>query len=447
MDADTINSSSEHAGVDDSNVQSFLCNDKRDGINSKAVQGNIETRSSKKRTAIGILKDGSNDGVNEIVNNECGLTCPICRKTFPQEKAESYNKHVKYHEKRNRNKTGPSSVGNGSVNIICDAKAQIELDTDRGDANDIASEEARTQMQICSDRDEIGFTDSSQTIKHHSEEVVKANNVDSANLDLSTQQVSLKLHCEGCNHTYKCKKYYEKHLASNSCKRICEFCGKIFYRRQIGKYNMHIKSHKNQRDYKCETCGKSYFERNYLLRHQQAMHGGERNYICEICGSVYPFSSALWTHKQEKHCNKRYPCQYCPKVYLSRSGLVSHLNLVHGEGELKQLPCSTCGKIFHSPHYLKSHEASHGTKDFQCEQCPSAFKTIYQLNRHKLRHEKAYRCYCKQCDKGFYSPRRLREHEMTHSGEKPYQCQICDFRCSCPGNLTKHMKRHLKPIE
>ena len=257
--------------------------------------------------------------------------------------------------------------------------------------------------------------------------------------------LSQKFRCEICNHSFKYKKIYDKHVSANGCKRICEFCGKIFYRRQIGKYNMHMKVHNNQRDHTCQTCGKSYFERNYLLRHQRVMHKGERNYICDVCGKDFPTNSHVWTHRREVHGNHTYHCQYCEKVYRSKSGLETHLNLKHGKGELKQLPCSKCGKVFPKNYLLKSHMASHGTNDFQCDQCPSAFKSLARLKVHKKRHAKAYSYYCTQCNKGFYQPLKLKEHEMIHAGIKPHQCKICGFRCNDRGNLTKHMKKHLTP--
>ena len=176
-----------------------------------------------------------------------------------------------------------------SVCVTCGENMETQLD--RGDTDHTASQNARSKKQPNTWQVDNEYLDTSankecqETIK--SEETKVQFNADTTKSESSATQVTLNVHCEVCNHTYKYKKQYDKHLISNSCKRVREFYGKIFYRRQIGKDNMHIKSHNKQKDHRCATCGKCYYGRNYLLRHQRVIYGGEKPFVCELCGAVY----------------------------------------------------------------------------------------------------------------------------------------------------------------
>ncbi|CAH0712985.1 unnamed protein product, partial [Brenthis ino] len=64
----------------------------------------------------------------------------------------------------------------------------------------------------------------------------------------------------------------------------------------------HMKSHTNKR-FKCESCSRSYSERNALHRHIKQAHSGI-NYPCDVCGKVYVKKGSWKAHTERAHKNK-----------------------------------------------------------------------------------------------------------------------------------------------
>ena len=68
------------------------------------------------------------------------------------------------------------------------------------------------------------------------------------------------IYCQECEHTFKYKKNYDKHLEEDKCRHVCEYCGKIFLSGETGNYKIHLKYHTKQADHECLICGKQYVE-------------------------------------------------------------------------------------------------------------------------------------------------------------------------------------------
>ena len=68
------------------------------------------------------------------------------------------------------------------------------------------------------------------------------------------------IYCQECEHTFKYKKNYDKHLEEDKCRHVCEYCGKIFLSGETGNYKIHLKYHTKQTDHECLICGKQYVE-------------------------------------------------------------------------------------------------------------------------------------------------------------------------------------------
>ena len=84
----------------------------------------------------------------------------------------------------------------------------------------------------------------------------------------------------------------------------CDTCGKLFF--QPNKLKTHIEVvHEGQKYYekkahKCDSCGK-LFSRPYILTHHiRTVHEGHKDYKCESCGKT--FAGNLKRHIQR--CNK-----------------------------------------------------------------------------------------------------------------------------------------------
>ena len=256
----------------------------------------------------------------------------------------------------------------------------------------------------------------------------------------------INTYCKDCEHTFKYRKNYERHKKEGKCRHVCEYCGKVFLHGSTGAYEVHLKYHREIRNYECKVCGKTYVEYRKLKVHSRS-HTGEKPYMCCECGLTFPGFCGLYSHRKLNHQEKRetYPCPFCTKSFKGLSGLKFHVKYYHEAKSDSPFLCSKCAKTFKTPELLKRHETIHEEiRKFKCDQCNASFKRIQGLSEHKIRHTKSYRHFCSQCGKGCYTKQTLMAHERTHSGEKPYSCKICDYKCAVRGNLTKHLKVHEK---
>ena len=66
----------------------------------------------------------------------------------------------------------------------------------------------------------------------------------------------------------------------------CDSCGKSFF--EAGSLKEHINSvHNGQKDYKCDSCGKAFFEAGSLKIHINSVHHGQKDHKCDSCGKSF----------------------------------------------------------------------------------------------------------------------------------------------------------------
>jgi len=253
----------------------------------------------------------------------------------------------------------------------------------------------------------------------------------------------------------------------------CEFCEESFPTVYTASIHMDIehpamkeKFDEKYRIYNCDIvdCQKSYYTVKALHKHYRDKHGRNPKDLS----------------KYAKRKRTRYICPSCDKKFRVKDNFEDHLE-EHKAGMGTMLfKCDVCDKKFHYRSSVREHKKAHhsdGPDIGLCPYCGESVKSIYEMRRHKKRHEDSlkYRnkkaatpltpkkclycdhesiniafhmfkehdhgaiC-CEICGKKCHGKALLDKHvERFHSTEK-VSCKVCGREFTCPDNLYRHMR-------
>ena len=194
---------------------------------------------------------------------------------------------------------------------------------------------------------------------------------------------------------------------------VCDICGKEMMQ---NKLKGHMLLHTNPLRCSYIRCNTSFPTREGRRLHITSVHLRIPHFTCEICGKVCKGKTSFSNHVQvvHKRMSLDIKCRECEKVFINKSAMLGHRNIVHFPDKYK---CHDCKKSFGYPGQLQRHKVVHsGEKNFQCEECGRKFKK-------------------KEC---------LADHKRTHTGEKPFACQLCPYRGTSSSLLAHHKKQKHK---
>lgn len=100
----------------------------------------------------------------------------------------------------------------------------------------------------------------------------------------------------------------------------CKLCGEKFFntnRRSIHYRKIHLQLNK----YVCQFCNQSFFTGGELKNHL-AVHSNERNHKCELCGRLFKRKKTLADHVKVHFINK---CEVCSKPFKDKKSLLAHV--------------------------------------------------------------------------------------------------------------------------
>ena len=151
-----------------------------------------------------------------------------------------------------------------------------------------------------------------------------------------------------------------KHLGVT--KHQCPVCKKYYVNAQSLK--AHESSHDEKLNpNKCTICGKA-FPSQFKLSDHLPKHG-EPMYVCqyENCGRKYKWLRGKKDHERkctynEKAVEAPFKCQECGRGYWDKRSLDRHTNENHGDEPLQMLPCKQCEKTFKNKNSLDKHVKS-----------------------------------------------------------------------------------------
>ncbi|XP_041829473.1 zinc finger protein 646 isoform X1 [Melanotaenia boesemani] len=214
------------------------------------------------------------------------------------------------------------------------------------------------------------------------------------------------------------------------------------------------------RQYKCDQCGRSYRHAGSLLNHKKSHKTGV--FRCLICQKRFYNLLALKNHQRSHFDIKRYTCHECGKAFKIQKQLLIHLrrhkqnqakiqelnnqiqtlmqiNETKSGGETpsltsnasqaftsvrccKQLPEEKAGQA-----KLQTSVKLEDTSDqrpFACDQCGRTYRHAGSLVNHRNSH-KTGEYYCSICNNTYSNQLAMKNHLRTHFAYKKHSCQNC----------------------
>uniref|UniRef100_A0A8C2ZLH8 Zinc finger protein 574 n=1 Tax=Cyclopterus lumpus TaxID=8103 RepID=A0A8C2ZLH8_CYCLU len=168
-----------------------------------------------------------------------------------------------------------------------------------------------------------------------------------------TGQTPLKCPVRPCRRRFTSNSTLEEHVlahfqgtlgkSKNRPRFRCQICHKEFSYNST--FNVHMRTHTDERPFECATCGKRFRQLPHLQDHER-IHSGLRPFCCWICGKSFSVAARLTEHARTHSGEKPYPCPHCPAAFRSRSNLDKHIRLHAQDAEAAHIDPGSVQTIY-----------------------------------------------------------------------------------------------------
>ncbi|XP_045781763.1 zinc finger protein 652-like isoform X22 [Maniola jurtina] len=162
--------------------------------------------------------------------------------------------------------------------------------------------------------------------------------------------------------------------------------------------------------YTCNVCGKAWKKRNSFSQHYRLVHLKLSLRSCRLCDAKLP-NWRFAFHMEEKHGVPAPSCGACGRKFFKKSLVLRHQKFFHlGESRYR---CEQCDRSFYDKSVLNKHMIIHKPeKPFICDVCQKGFKAKEHLQRHLMIHDNVKPYACQMCKKMFVQKGNWKTHMM-----------------------------------
>lgn len=304
-------------------------------------------------------------------------------------------------------KQGPPVTGMADMNTLSDYDSATFAAMDVGNAfldekMFKGEEELACQLKMNETKD------SEYTTVPHTEKKSILKGMELSGSETTNPSKQLQLNCESCGKTFDNREKYEVHKARHGgdpLYKACELCGKVVKCSEF-KDHMNNRHNKNETFYiQCHWCDKKLSTNSYEYHALKQHFYGK--FICYKCPFSAYSANALTSHIKEDHEDcKIARCPSC-KTDVDLTTLESHyqsciVTKLNLEDKRNQM-CDKCGKTFHKRKSFQNHKKFHLREEGD--------EDLYQ--------------HCDKCDKKFVTPLSLRQHMQVFHDNIKYICELC----------------------
>ena len=167
--------------------------------------------------------------------------------------------------------------------------------------------------------------------------------------------------CNVCGKTFKSVSTLNQHIKNSHLtvkKRFaCPFEGCNFtadYQQQVDHHqDVHRDPSERLNTVICPQCGVTYRDQHSLNHHVKRVHLKERNFQCNHCEMSFFNRRQLLGHVSDRHEEKKFFCPECNKGFGRKTPLIKHIRVIHMN--VKQFRCTLCNQSFQSSCNLSYH--------------------------------------------------------------------------------------------